>query len=171
MGKTLYHGTATPYLPAILRDGLRFAPENRWAGRMNLKDCTARSIGISKWGAYGDASEGDYPGVYLAGLKTAALFAELRARYLRTAPGGKVHPPGDLVGMVKNPGTVQIADAQAAILQVNLPDHWPLMLDPFSLSMGGCISAMPIPASCLSVYMPEQVNRFTESLYREEQFV
>lgn len=144
--KTLYHGTASPYLPAILREGLKPIPAHRWDAVLDGN--SSYSLFTGKRENPFQSERGDTL-VYLSpGQHYALDFARMRAEYLRANRGEHIDGEGILVGMTKAISAPVIRDAKPALISVSLPEGWPLERDRHSF---GIVSPRPIPPQFLQV--------------------
>jgi len=112
--KTFYHGTLESSLPDILREGLQHKPDQRW------KITFARGL---------NNEEVHEPYVFVAAEESQAVsIAVQRVLYMRTKPGSLFFT-GMFQAQVKNPDAPLDPKAKPAIIEVSLPDNWPISAD------------------------------------------
>ena len=130
--QTIYHGTATTYLPYIQQEGLKVVEENRWNAR------------IGRNGNYNPSKREqgcDYV-CFTLRKDHAVDYALLRAKYLRAKAGDTIKVPS-LAQMIKVADNPFDALAEPVLLKVNLPDDWRCDRDPNDFL---ALTSMPIPS-------------------------
>lgn len=140
---TVYHGTASTYLPAIRKTGLRVIPVNRWNADIIAFHPFNPSIVEAK----------DNFVYFTRDKELAQAYANLRARYLR-AVNGERFKVSFLSEMIKR-DDIYDRNASPVLLTINLPDWWNTDRD--SRCFGALKTTMPIPPSYIQ-FIEELTN-------------
>lgn len=140
---TVYHGTASTYLPAIKKIGLQVIPINRWNADIGTFLPFNPSIIEAK----------DSFVYFTSDKELAKAYANLRARYLR-AVSGERFKVSFLPEMVKRDGTYD-RNTSPVLLTINLPDWWEAGID--YRCFGALKTTMPIPPSYIQ-FIEELTN-------------
>jgi hypothetical protein len=131
---TMYHGTASTYLPSILTEGLHPVESNRWNVAMPGL--------FFDWNP-SEQEKGEHKVFLASKLDEAQGFAQIRALYLR-ARAKQTIKFATFVPMVKQSTVPHDIKAKPKVLEITIPDNWKLESD---IKSGGWYTERIIPAS------------------------